>query len=265
MFLNIITFYSNDMTICIAAIGNGENLLRKSEAIVFAIDHMISVQAIGQFEHSIEKYRKINSNTIVMLSGEALLFDDILLKISKRDKFNDIVAKMHMNMIKIRDDKIQKQVLEKFKIDFNFVREILNFIKAFSLNTSVILAGFKDGLAQIAEINEIATVNIRDLNFDAIGSGGIQAINTLLFQRHSKANDLKTTLYNVYKAKRNSEVAIGVGKETDIFIMLKNGKIYRINEEQTKKLNDIYQKEMMFGKKQNELDEIINNLEEVNA
>jgi len=262
------------MTICIAAIGKCEELENDDEAIVFATDHMISLP-MGQFEHSIEKYKKINSNTIAMLSGEALLFEDIIENASELNSFDEIRDKIHQNMIEIKDYRINKWILDKFKINFDYLKqllmapehndtviEILDAIKKFNLQSSIILAGFKDNKAHIAEISEVGSTNARDINFDAIGTGATQAINTLLFQRHSKNNNLKTTLYNVYKAKKNSEVAVGVGRETDIFILLKDGKIYKINDIQIQKLNEIYQNEMKFGKEHEELEEIINNLDE---
>jgi len=261
------------MTICIAAIGMCEELRKEDEAIVFATDHMITLPQIGQFEHSIEKYRRVNSNTIAMLSGEALLFEDVLDGIVPKDSFDGIKDKIHKNMSKVRDERIKKIIFDKLKIDFDYLKEILKnpehndiitdilqTIKEFNLATSVIVGGFKNNKAQIAEINEMIAVNTRDINFNAIGSGGTQAINTLLFQRHSKTNNLKTTLYNVYKAKRNSEVAIGVGKETDLFILLSNGKLHTISGEDIKRLDEIYQAEMKFGKEHDELTRILKNL-----
>ena len=88
------------MTICIAAIGTCYEMKKDEEALVIATDRMISLQEIGQFEHSIEKYRKINKNTIAMLSGEALLFNSILSGIGKNDQFEKIVDKIQKNMQK---------------------------------------------------------------------------------------------------------------------------------------------------------------------
>lgn len=263
------------MTICIAAIGKCIEFNKNEEAIVFATDHMITLQQIGQFEHSIEKYRKINQNTIAMLSGEALLFDDVLKGMDEKQNFDEIKGKIHNNMVGIRDEKVKKMILDRFKIDFDYLKQLLNnpehndiaqeileTIKQFNLNTSVILAGFIGGKAQIAEINELAAINTRDINFDAIGSGGTQAINTLLFQKHSKSDDLKTTLFNVYKAKRNSEVSVGVGKETDIFILTEE-QIYFIDGLQKLLLEKIYNDEMKVGKTHKDLNMIISNLKGV--
>ncbi len=152
------------MTICIAAIGKHQE--KDCEAIVLATDHMITLPQIGQFEHEIEKYRQINSNTIAMLSGEALLFDKILKGIKEEDTIDKIEETIHKNMIRIRDERIQKVVFEKLKIDYKFLKElpkspqlnsdvhgIIEFIRQFTLNTSVLLVAFKGGEARIIEIN----------------------------------------------------------------------------------------------------------------
>ena len=64
------------MTICIAAIGRDEI---GNEFIVFATDHMISIDNLGQFEKTIEKHKKINDNTVAMLAGRPLFFNDLII------------------------------------------------------------------------------------------------------------------------------------------------------------------------------------------
>jgi len=91
----------------------------------------------------------------------------------------------------------------------------------------------------------------------------MQAENTLLFQRHSKKDKLSTTLYNVYKAKRNSEVSVGVGKETDIKVMTQND-ILSIDEENLNKLSQIYDNEIKSGKENKILEDIVNSLKNIN-
>jgi len=261
------------LTICVAAIGRCDDIGKDCEAVVFATDHMITLKQIGQFEHAVEKYRKINSNTVAMLSGEALLFDEVLKGATETGNLDEIGQKIHQNMISIRDMRISKLIFEKLKIDFDFLKEllkapahnatvenILSTIEKFKLDTTVLIVGFKDNLAQLVEINEFNLTNTRDINFDAIGSGSVQALNTLLFQRHSKADDLKATLYNVYKAKRNSEVAVGVGKETDLLILFPSGKLHKIGDKEAGLLANIYAEEMICGKEHKDLKEVVSHV-----
>jgi hypothetical protein len=253
------------MTICIAAIGkDGDN----SEAIVFATDHMVSLPQIGQFEMPVEKYKKITDNSIAMLAGESLLFNDIIGSCNNCS-FDPMKEKIRQKMLNIKEERIQKQLLDTYKLNYidiigllknplqnPFSMNIMDSISKYTLNTLILLIGFKDNKAQIVEITENRIGEARDIGFDAIGSGGMQAMNTLLFQKHSKNDSLAATLYDVYKAKRNAEVAVGVGKETDIMILRETG-VEKIDEDKVRTLSDIYNEELKFGKNNERLKNVV--------
>lgn len=253
------------MTICIAAICQDEN---NKEVIVFATDHMIS-HPLGQFDMAVDKYKEINRNTVAMLSGNPLFFDGIIKNCEECNNFNAIAEKVQQNMIDMKTGMIQKQILDIYHIDFTYISENLNTqhqnqfihtvfdtISKFNLETSILLAGFKEDSAQIIEINETSMDNTKDISFDAIGSGAVQAWNTMLFQGHSKTESLPTAIYNVYKAKRNAEVARGVGKETDIAVLSQSG-VTEIDEDKIKVLSKIYDEELGHGKTHKDLNEIV--------
>lgn len=90
--------------------------------------------------------------------------------------------------------------------------------------------------------------DFRDMNSHAIGSGSIQAVNTLMFQKHDKHDPLNTTIYDVYKAKRNAEVAQGVGKETELIVLTKGKGCRTITSESFKLLKEIYDNEVKQGR-----------------
>lgn len=261
------------MTICIAAIAKEKD----REYIVFSSDHMVSI-ASDQFEHNITKYCGINKNTFALLAGQPLLFSDLVeIKDIPNNKtideisFTDIAANIFCNFKNKRLDIIQKEILDVFNIDFNyvqnvldkpipnpFIHNILDQISRYRLNTSILLVGFDGDFAQICEINDANFVYFRDLNFHAIGSGQQHAINTLLSQKHSKENNICETIYNVYKAKRNSESALGVGQETDIIVLWKSKTATEINKYILKKddidiLKRVYHDEITAGKTHAEL------------
>jgi len=258
------------MTICISAIAKENN---GEEIIVFGTDHMVSTQ-IGQFEHEIKKYKLINKNIVAMLSGNTLLFDRCIKGIDRDADFFSVREKIRQNMEKLRKEIIENEVYKVYNIDDNFVKDILkqqicnqyldkilDTISKFSLKTSILLVGFdNNNKAQISEIGEEGYMDFRDVNFHAVGSGTIQAINTLLFQRHSKDNNLKTAVYNVLKAKKNAEVAEGVGKETELLILKKSG-VSEICSEDLEVLTKIYKEELNLGKNHQDLNTLksINN------
>lgn len=116
--------------------------------------------------------------------------------------------------------------------------------------------GFENKKAKISQIGDGGIETYDQINFNTIGSGSIQAQNTLLFQKHSRNDDLKTTLYNVYKAKRNAEVMQGVGKETDIGYLNEDG-ITMLNEKSINILDEIYCTELNYGKEHTELNKLM--------
>jgi len=252
------------MTICIAAIcKNGEK-----ENIVFATDHMISLRMLGQFEHSIEKYKVIrDTSTVAMLAGHPLLFDS-LIKVDDDSNFKQTKKTIVQNFKEKRESLIQSQIFDTFGIDQEFfkgffnnpqpshaISKIIEKVSNFQLGTAILLIGFENGSAEISEITEGGCLDYRDINFHAIGTGHIQAVNTLLFQKQSKTDTLQTTIYNVYKAKRNAEVAEGVGKETDLLILNEEG-VIKFDESQLNILSDIYEEELESGKTNPKLDDL---------
>ena len=251
------------MTICISAICTQNN----DEHIVFAVDHMITT-GIGEFEHNSNKYSLVTDNTVGMVSGRALLMDYLLDDDYSKKTYSEIQNIIEDKFKLKRLEQIQKEILDVYSIDFDFVKDILknqitnefqnqiliNITKA-KLNTAVLLIGFEEGNAKISEITETGIVSFNQINFHTIGSGSIQAQNTLLFQNHSKDNDLKTTLYNVYKAKKNAEAMQGVGKETDIGYLNEKG-IQMLNNEDIKILDQIYNQELIYGKTHEKLNEL---------
>lgn len=86
----------------------------------------------------------------------------------------------------------------------------------------------------------------------AKGFISILAQNSLLFQKHSKQDDLKTTLCNVYKAKKNAEVMQGVGKETDIEYLNETG-ITMLDKRNIEILDEIYNIELNYGRQHKRL------------
>jgi hypothetical protein len=254
------------LTICIAAIGKDSD---GNEFIVFSTDHMVSIGSLGQFEKTILKYKIVNSNTVTMLSGNPLIFDSIIADCKNCHSYGDVKKAILSNLCTVKDEQIKRQILDTYKIDFAYIQEVLKgnvqnkyidnvllSISSHSLETLILLIGFDQHLAQITEIGEVGMLDFRDIDFGCIGSGAVQAMNTLLFQRHSKTDSLTTTLYNVYKAKRNAEVAVGVGEETDMGILTEKG-MTPVSTEQIKILKDVYEEELVFGKKHNKLNELV--------
>jgi hypothetical protein len=64
------------------------------------------------------------------------------------------------------------------------------------------------------------------LGFRAIGTGQIHASITLATSEQHRMENVDTTLFNVYCAKKNAELAPGVGVTEDIGIISSNGIVF---------------------------------------
>lgn len=247
------------MTICISAIATEKIDGVNKEIIVISTDHMVT-NPLGEFEQEIKKYRVLNKGVIVMLSGRILLFNRLLEKVNEFHNYNKIKTEIYENFKKVRKEEVKKEAYEPIGIEEEFVRnllinplqndiakKILENAYGHSLKTNILLSGFDDEKkAQICEIGEKDCLDLRELHFHTIGSGWDQAYNTLLFQGQCRTKNLKTTIYNVFKAKKNAEAKQGVGKETEI-IICDGERVYEIGEEDMENLKKVHERDKQFG------------------
>jgi len=251
------------MTVCISAICTEKN----EEHIVFAVDHMITT-ANGEFEHPINKYEIINKNTVAMVAGDALLMNYFMELENYNEDYESIQKTMQKKFYEKRKEMVKEKILDPLYLDNDFIKNsvkspqnnsftkiILKEVLKVQIENSILLVGFIDNEAQISEINAGRVFDYRTINFHSIGSGHIQAQNTLLFQKQSREDDLKTTLYNVYRAKKNAEVTQGVGKETEMGFLNKN-KILILNKESLNILENIYKYESICWKEHKDLEKL---------
>ena len=250
------------MTICIAAIAKDG----KDECVVLSTDHMVSLGEDIQFEHNIKKYKKINKTTIALLSGQFLMFDDLIKLSDENLCYSNIAEEILQNFKNIRKGKIKDEILDRAQIDRDFllarlseqetsqiIGALFKQIYEYCLNTTIILAGFEGNRAVISEISEDGIEHCRDMFFTTIGIGNIEAHNTLLYQKHNIIDPVKKTIYNVFKAKKHTEHLPGIGKDTEILILKKDG-LTEFTD--LKILEEIFVKENDFGKCHPDLDKI---------
>jgi hypothetical protein len=103
----------------------------------------------------------------------------------------------------------------------NMYQQVVGWMSQFNLGADIIVAGVDDHQgARLAVIGHPGTIAWFDkLGYAAIGSGGIHATMRLSLGAQTRASPLVETLYRVYDSKRASEMAPGVGQQTDISIV----------------------------------------------
>jgi len=117
-------------------------------------------------------------------------------------------------------------------------RELANY----ELKLELLVAGIDESGPHIYTIrNPGISVCADAIGFDAVGSGMEHGLASLIGDGYHRNLPLNKALYTIYKAKRASEVAPGVGRrETDIIVITKE-KLTRLSEEDMEKLKDIYE------------------------
>ncbi|MEM4067400.1 MAG: hypothetical protein QXV17_11145 [Candidatus Micrarchaeaceae archaeon] len=252
------------MTVCIAAV------CENGEKIVVAADRMYtSPSPVNiEFESSVSKLEELNDNAVLLGSGNLAVITEIVRKTKEAitaakagPKFS-IIDQVRKVYEEVRLEKAYEQIvapmLGKEFSDLSkskgatipsylaSQKEIFQAIvmqqQQFNLMTELLIAEVDDNDAQIAVVTHPAVSYILDkLGYGSTGSGAIHAISSLNLIGQKRDLSLYNTLYNVYRAKKVSEVAPGVGKATDIAVIRKGEKIFHCDEEVFKALEKTLQ------------------------
>ena len=260
------------MTICIAAISeeNGKDY------VVLATDHMVTTnfsEGVGaEFDLDVKKFKFLDDKKecVAMLAGNPLVFEKLTSGLGEGSlNYAEYKSKIYEKFKKERKKSVENFVRGNFGVDMEYIKNAflqpqvnpalqqgLNSILAFNLNTVMIMAGLDEkGVCHIDQITEFEVIDHTSLGFHCIGSGHLQASNILLHNRQSKKRNLRETIYNVYKAKKYSEVSSGVGKETELIVFGKG--IYKyLREDDLKILEELLEKENSFKWKKESLNKI---------
>lgn len=114
-------------------------------------------------------------------------------------------------------------------------------ISRYDYGLDILLAGV-DSEAHIYNIRNPGRMDCFDaLGYHSIGSGEMHALSVLIFNGCCPDWDRKKTAFHVYEAKRNAEVAPGVGKALDMAIITGDG-VYFLEEDALEALAEIYQR-----------------------
>ena len=222
------------MTICIAALADNGG------ACVVAADRQVTVHALSlQFEHSDKKIDTLVNGCVVLSSGDALLAAEVIEKARSvlgglshptiqqmaeclRDTYMSVHLMRAENVI-LRPRGLTFQEWGGTKIPLQLYIQIDQLLFNFGIGAvEFLVAGIDASGAHIFRVHYsgIAGGNWLEfctrLSYRTIGSGLSHAAILLSMENQNRTLGVGETLYNVYCAKKNSEVAPGVGPATDI-------------------------------------------------
>lgn len=229
------------MTVCIAAICDA------GKAIVVAADRMFTAgpPVNLEFETAEKKIEALSPSCVALLSGNSAFGTEIMqgalarLHGAQRPQVVLAADSVKESYAHVRGTKVRETIIVPYlgpdflraeqlganiptylKDQANLYGQLVMLMNNFNMGSDIIVAGVDDQGARLAVIGHPGTTAWFDkLGYAAIGSGGIHATMRLSLGAHTRNSPLVDTLYRVYDGKRASEVAPGVGQQTDIAIV----------------------------------------------
>jgi len=234
------------MTVCIAAIC-------QNEVIVMASDRMLTGNGDIEFESSetssgdsfVIKVTPVNSkkSIAVMMAGHTSLQTEIVNELihtvydteQKNQKTWSVkeVVNLHIEVYnKIRSKRAEIAILSPFGLTMekflaeqknlsdSFIEKVRSDISTFQLDAiETNIVGHDDFGPHIYTLYGNRPICCDGFGFTAIGTGAKHAESQFMLNGYSRIVPQEDALWMVYMAKRKSEIAPGVGKATDLFVM----------------------------------------------
>lgn len=246
------------MTICIGALcasTNGSG----PKTLVVASDRMVTLGQLTEFEHETPKIVALSKCMVALMAGDALkasaIIRPVVTNADPDPRTVETVAKdiagsystardkqLEIDLFRPRGMSRQDFYAGKFpQLLGNVAFQIDQHVVVYNLNVSLLVGGVD---AQGAHLFEVANpgsnaVDFAQIGHQAIGSGQLHALHSLIGSRHSCTSSVAESLFAVYIAKKRSEVAPGVGVHTDLAYVDGTG-IRRISTKELAVLDDAY-------------------------
>lgn len=239
------------MTICIAAVAeNGKR-------IVAAVDRMITANfpIPTEFEtDDVPKIYPIGHAAVVMSAGNALSAFEIMeraqaqISAQQITKIESIVEMIRKTYQDYRQQRIVERYLEPRGLNLNsyysmqqklvlgVVQDIEAQLMNFNVGVDLIVAGCRDGEeCHIFTVTHPGVAVSHDaIGHVSIGSGAPHVMYFFIGSNYKKALPVEEVKKIVLDAKKRSEVAPGVGKQTEIIIIPAAGEGHEPARQQSK-------------------------------
>ena len=229
--------YNQGVTVCIAAICD------HSSTIVCVCDRMLTAGDI-QFEPPQKKIVQLSNRLFLLLAGDAAVqcaiwqevINDVAVVIQgDPNKIIPVksVAEMYVSRYsEVRLKKIESAYLAPLGLTVQqyltqnrtLAPELVKMLATEAINSphldvETLIVGLDDTGPHIFAFRSGELTNEDAVAFAAIGIGANHASSQFMFARHSRFSTFIDTIMLAYVAKKRSEVAPGVGAETDMLML----------------------------------------------
>ena len=232
------------MTVCIAAVCEG------GKQLVVGADQMVTISAPlnVEFDPPLSKIESMGTSSVALGAGNTLYVAEILRQ--ARDEYQnvqspvpqiaDAVCKVYK---RYRDEKAEELViLPPLGLDFlNFrlrggtlpaylqpqpgiYQQLTVMASRWNLGVDIIVAGIDQNGSHMYWVGNPGTsVCFDKIGYNAVGTGATHVAIKLALELQHPNSSLAETMLSVYGAKKASEVAPGVGQETEIKVVSQEG------------------------------------------
>jgi 20S proteasome alpha/beta subunit len=264
---------SSPVTVCIAAIC-------RNGIVIGASDRMLTAGDI-EFEPERAKIFPITTSIIAMTAGDASLQDELMAavrieagrRIDTENRWLTVqeIAELHGDYFsRAKSQRAESALLAPLGLNretfmnkqaamlSGLVEKIANEMINFQVpDVDTIFAGVDERGPHIYLVRN-AEVSCRDsVGFATIGAGEWHAASQMMFAGHTPNKWFPDSVLSVYAAKKRAEVAPGVGKATDMFIVASLGGYNRIDDDEIEEFGKIY--ELLRAKELTAYEEARNN------
>jgi hypothetical protein len=238
-------------------------LCEDKKKIIMVSDRMVTTgDGTLAFEHE-SKHAFLTPFSMVLTAGtihEPELIEDTRIKTEGVSKIRQIADILAENYRKIRKKRVENEILEEMGIDSfkefyeshknyhpGFVQDMTEKIQKYDLSVCFILGGV-DQVGHLYRIEDPGTYRSYDaLGFCCVGIGNRHADPVFAFYGFSPSISVENALQIAFEAKKRAEMAGGVGRETDAWLIDKDG-IFVIENETIGKLGEIHGKQEDYTK-----------------
>ena len=227
--------------------------------VIALSDRMVSTSDFTLvFEHDVPKGKIISSNALVLTAGtvhEPEIIENVRDKLKgiHNPKIRKIAEELSNEYSEVRLRRIESEILNKHgfqslkefrseqrMLEQDTVMRIQSEIEHYDLGVHILVVGV-DSEAHIYYVYNPGTCRSWDsLGFCCIGQGDRHAEPTFAFYNYTPSLSEKEVLYITFEAKKRSEMAGGIGRTTDIWIIDEKG-IWEVEEETVKRLEEIFE------------------------
>lgn len=242
------------MTVCLAALcRDGE----EARAIV-ATDRMVTFPGFIEFEHATPKMQAASMRALAMTAGDTLVGTRITREVAESITGTlpvvEIAQRLAAHYDATRTHRMEQQLLAPRGLTlqtFYGAHATLNGqitlmidqqMQQFMLGVELLLAGADETGAHIYSVQHPGKPELLHdvIGYAAIGSGAIHAVQSMIGFGHTSSAEYQETVFRVYASKRRSEVAPGVGHDTDMAVLSAEG-IHRLSDDELDQLRTIFE------------------------